>query len=122
MPEMTNRLTLTLLRLAFWAALLFACVMATLPQPPEIPGSPSDKLLHVVAFATLALLGGLAYPRLSLLKLALALSALGAGIELVQAIPALHRDSEFRDWIADTAAVAVVLLVLFFWRRPIKAS
>jgi VanZ family protein len=119
---MTNRVVVTLLRLSFWAAVLFACVMATLPQPPEVPGGPSDKLLHVVAFATLALLGGLAYPRLSLIKLTLALSALGAGIELVQAIPALHRDSEFRDWIADTATVAVVLLVLFLWRQLLKAS
>jgi len=37
-------------------------------------------------------------------------------IEVVQAIPALHRDSDVLDWLADTAACGVVLL-LVHWRR-----
>ena len=44
-------------RLLFWAAAIFALVMAVLPHPPELPGDPSDKLQHVAAFATLGLLG-----------------------------------------------------------------
>jgi VanZ family protein len=40
----------------------------------------------------------------------------GAFIEVVQAIPALHRDSDVKDWIADTIAAAAVLL-LVHWRR-----
>lgn len=111
----------SLLQFSFWAAVLLAFVMAALPQPP-LPGEPPDKLLHIVAFATLALLGSLAYPRIPLLKLALALSVFGAVIEAVQAIPALNRDSEFLDWIADTAAAAVVLFLVFLWRRRTTAN
>lgn len=106
-----------LFRMAFWAAVVLAFVMAALPQPPLLPGQPPDKLLHTLAFATLALLGCLAFPRVPLLKIAIALSIFGAAIEVVQAIPALHRDSEALDWVADTAAVAVVLVLAFLWRR-----
>ena len=58
-----------LLRIPFWFAAAFTFVMAALPQPAQIPGEPSDKILHIVAFACLALLGSLAYPRLSALNL-----------------------------------------------------
>jgi VanZ family protein len=91
-----------------------------LPHPPEVPGHPNDKVQHIAAFATLALLGSFAYPRTALAKLLLWLSLFGAAIEVVQAIPALHRDSDVRDWLADTIAVAVVLLVRQ-WRTR-KAS
>jgi VanZ family protein len=107
-------------RSIFWAAACFAFIMAVLPHPPEVPGHPNDKVQHIAAFATLALLGSFAYPRTSLAKLLLWLSLFGAAIEVVQAIPALHRDSDVRDWLADTIAVAVVLLVRQ-WRTR-KAS
>jgi hypothetical protein len=99
-------------RATFWAAACFAFVMAVLPHPPEIPGEPNDKVQHIAAFATLALLGSFAYPRVQLLKLLAGLSLFGALIEVVQAIPMLHRDSDVLDWLADTAAVAVVLLLI----------
>jgi VanZ family protein len=119
---MMKRIGPRIFRLGFWAAVLLAFVMAALPQPPQLPGQPSDKLLHIIAFATLALLGSLAFPRIPLLKLTLALSVFGAAIELVQAVPALNRDSEFLDWIADTAAAAFVLFLVFLWRRRTTAS
>ena len=103
-------------RSIFWAATCFAFVTAVIPQPPEVPGEPNDKVQHIIAFATLAALGVFAYPRTLLLKLLAGLSLFGAFIEVVQAIPALHRDSDVLDWLADTAAVAVVLL-LVRWRR-----
>ena len=90
--------------------------MAVLPHPPEVPGQPNDKVQHIIAFATLATLGSFAYPRITLPKLLAGLSLFGALIEIVQAIPALHRDSDVLDWIADTVAVAVVLLVVRWWR------
>jgi VanZ family protein len=105
-------------RTIFWAAAAFAFVMAVLPHPPEVPGHPNDKVQHIAAFATLSLLGSFAYPRTDLTKLLVRLSLFGAAIEVIQAIPALHRDSDVLDWLADTVAVAVVLLLVRWWRRP----
>lgn len=103
-------------RLLFGAAALFAFGMAILPHPPELPGNPSDKLQHVAAFATLSVLGAWAYVETSIFQLLVGLSAFGALIEFVQAIPALHRDSDVKDWIADTLACGLVLL-LVRWLR-----
>jgi len=108
-------------RAAFWAAVCFAFVMAVLPHPPEVPGEPNDKVEHIVAFATLALLGSFAYSRTSLLRLLAGLSLFGAFIEVVQAIPVLQRDSDIWDWVADTAAVATVLTLVWLRRRTARA-
>lgn len=106
----------------FWAAMLFAFVMALLPLPPQLPGSPSDKVQHILAFAVLACLARWAYPNAGALKLLLALSAFGALIEAAQAIPALNRDADAMDWIADTIAAAVVLAVATIWSRRSAAD
>ena len=103
-------------RLLFWAAALFAFVMAILPSPPELPGEPGDKVQHMVAFATLAALGTWAYVDTALWQFLVGLSLYGALIELVQAVPAFHRDSDIKDWIADTLACGAVLLFVR-WRR-----
>ncbi|HEX5237168.1 MAG TPA: hypothetical protein VFW39_01730 [Sphingomicrobium sp.] len=106
-------------RALFWAAALFAFVMAVLPHPPHIPGNPNDKLQHIAAFVTLSLLGSFAYPATALIALLVRLSIFGAAIELIQAIPVLHRDSDFWDWVADTVAVGAALLIVRWWRtRP----
>jgi VanZ family protein len=95
--------------------------MAVLPHPPEVPGQPNDKVQHIIAFATLAALGSFAYPRIGLMRLLAGLSLFGAVIEVVQAIPALQRDSDVWDWVADTAAVAAVLALVWVWRRSARA-
>lgn len=108
-----------MLTCAFWAALLFAFVMAVLPKPPQLLGAPSDKIQHILAFTTLAALAAAAYPRASLIKIGLLLAAFGALIEVIQAIPALHRDGSFADWFADISAVAIILLFLGFLRKKL---
>jgi hypothetical protein len=108
-------------RTAFWAAAAFAFVMALLPQPPQLPGSPSDKLLHIAAFAVLAGLASFAYPRTSVLRLLIVLSAFGALIEILQAIPRLNRDCDPMDWLADTVAAGLVLAVLRCRRRDLNS-
>jgi VanZ family protein len=108
---------LGLLRFAFWAAALFAFAMAVLPQPPHLPGDPSDKIQHIIAFLVLALLASLAYRGVRLAAIGLGLSAFGAAIEVAQSIPALHRDADIIDWCADTLAAALVLALVALRRR-----
>ena len=103
-------------RALFWAAACLAFVMAVIPHPLQIPGEPNDKVQHIAAFATLALLGSFAYPATALTRLLVRLSLFGAAIEVIQAIPMLHRDSDVLDWLADTVAVAAVLLLVRWWR------
>jgi VanZ family protein len=90
--------------------------MAVVPHPPQVPGEPNDKVQHIAAFATLALLGSFAYPKTALLRMLVYLSAFGALIEVVQGVPALHRDSDVLDWLADTIAAAVILAAVRWWR------
>lgn len=99
------------LKTLFWAAFLFAYAMAVIPSQQAVSLSPSDKVNHMIAFATLALLAGLAWPGLAWWKIAFGLVAFGALIEVTQAIPALHRDASWLDLVADAAALLVGILV-----------
>jgi VanZ family protein len=102
-------LTERLFRLLFWSAIVFAFVMASIPQPPSLPGNPSDKTLHMLAFFVLASLSVFAYQRTGLVVLFLGLGAFGAAIELVQAVPLLSREASWLDWLADLGASAIGL-------------
>jgi uncharacterized protein (TIGR03382 family) len=104
-------------RLLFWAAMLFTFVMAVMPHPPRLPGEPNDKIQHIIAFTTLTVLGVVAFPLSRWVRLLAGLSLFGALIEVVQTIPALNRDGDPVDWLADTAAVAAVLLMAWLVRR-----
>lgn len=109
---------------AFWLTLGGAFVMAILPKPPETPiDQYGDKFAHIVAFATLTVLALLAYGREARWRILERLCFFGAVIEVVQSIPALHRQCDARDWIADTLAVLMVILVLspFLPRRENRA-
>lgn len=97
---------------AFWAALIFAFVMAVLPKPPALPGDPGDKVQHIIAFVVLTGLARLAYPRVRAVTLLLAFAGFGALIEFAQMLPALGRTAALDDWLADVAATAVMLAVL----------
>ena len=111
-----NRTTLT--RLALVVAIVFAVTMALLPKPPHMPTDQfGDKAGHMLAFATMTLLAALSFPTAKLFRIGERLSFLGALIEVLQSIPSLHRDCDIHDWIADTLAITVVLLLLWFLRR-----
>lgn len=101
----------------FVAALLFTLVMAWLPQPPQVPFQEEDKAWHIIAFVTLSILACLAFPEAALARIGERLSFLGAVIEVVQNIPALHRDCDVYDWIAETIAIAVTLAAVALFRR-----
>lgn len=100
-----------LFQFAFWGALLFALVMALLPRPPQLPGSPSDKVQHILAFVVLTALALAAYPRTHPVRIAAGLFVLGGLIELVQLLPMLRREGSWLDFAADCGAVLAVLLV-----------
>lgn len=111
------RLSLTnVARIAFWMALVFAITMALLPRPPEVAPEVGDKVMHMLAFATLAGLARIGFPSASDWRILERLSFVGALIEVFQTIPSLHRDGDALDWVADTAAVAAVLIALVLWR------
>ena len=99
----------TFIRTLFWCALAGATVLAIVPHPPELPTDAfGDKFNHILAFTVMAALAALGWPGAPRLRVIERLSFLGALIEVVQSIPALHRDCDIRDWIADTLAVIVV--------------
>jgi peptidoglycan/LPS O-acetylase OafA/YrhL len=102
-------------RLLFWSAATLAFVMAVLPHPPQVPGAPSDKVQHILAFLALAALARWAYPSVRKRVLLLGLAVFGAAIELVQAIPQLQRDSDPLDWVADVAAATAVFVLIALW-------
>ena len=115
---MTTRLFL----LAFWSATAFATVMALLPAPPGLPVEVSDKVMHMVAFFTLAVLAAGAYPHIALIRIGVALGAFGAAIELAQLIPMLNRYGDVMDWLADMVAIVAALLLVALWRKWLSGA
>lgn len=103
--------------LAFWLCLAGALTLALLPHPPALREI-GDKVQHMFAFGTLALLGAFAFPRFPKARLAERLSFLGALVEVLQATPSLHRDCDINDWIADTIAIVIVLALLHAMNLP----
>lgn len=113
MRFLANRRFIRFMQIVFVLACLFAVTMALLPKPPKLPTDQwGDKVEHIIAFATLALLAALAFPKTPRWHTIEHLSFLGALIEVAQSIPALGRDCDIRDWIADTVAVIVVTAVV----------
>lgn len=106
-----------LFQMLLWLALILALVMASLPEPPPLPGSPSDKVQHFVAFLVLSALAVLAYPRQHLVTIFICLVLFGGMIEIVQAIPSLGRQPSWHDWFADVAATSIGLLIMGVFRH-----
>jgi VanZ family protein len=105
-------------QLVFLAALVVTFVAAVMPAHAAPKIFPWDKAEHFAAFYVLTVLSVAAFPRQRLLALAAALSAFGAGIELVQALPFVNRDCDLLDWVADTVAIVAALapMALVRWR------
>ena len=100
-------------RLAFFAAAILSTVTALSPPPPFEPSFPyADKLQHFVIFAVLASLALFGFPRAPRRLIVERLSFLGAAIEVLQSIPALHRDCDVLDWATDTLAAGIAVLLL----------
>lgn len=113
MIALTQRLfSPQLLRPLFWLLFAFALVMAVLPKPPQTPlYDLGDKFAHMLAFAVLTGVAALAWRQASRWAIMLRLALFGAGIEVVQALPKLHRTADLRDWVADCVAIALAMLI-----------
>lgn len=121
-----RRAALTGARALFIGALIFTIVEALLPAKRAVSLFPWDKATHFSAFYILFLLAAAAFPAARLAVVAIFLSAVGAAIEIAQALPAVHRDGDFFDWVADTvgvcAGLAPVLLARWrIWNSTAKA-
>jgi VanZ family protein len=96
-----------------WRVLLVAaaagiCWFAFTPNPPPAGANVWDKAQHLFAFAVLATLARLAYPRARLAAQLGGLLAFGVFIELLQSqIP--QRSAEIADVVADFCGALFVL-------------
>jgi hypothetical protein len=115
-----RHLTLQLLRAAFVVALVFTFFAAVLPEKTVhgLEFVPWDKAQHFIAFFVLTVMATIAFPKRHVLTMAVALSAFGALIELVQGLQFVGRDRDFKDWVADTIAIGAVIVPMLVarWR------
>lgn len=69
-------------------------------------GLPWDKANHAVAFLTWTILIGCGWPKAGIVRLALVMLGLGVAIELIQGLPAVGRDADVWDVVADMVGFA----------------
>lgn len=114
--------SLAILRLLFFCMLVFALAKAFVLPRKFLRLFHWDKAEHFTAFYVLTVLAAAAFPRRPLWAIAAGLSLVGAGIEVVQALPFVARDSDVWDWVADTLAIGAVLLPIALpgWRRTAR--
>ena len=99
-------------------AALAACVLLTAWGAFAPPGVarphlfPWDKAEHFAAFFALTACAITAFARVRLVWIGCGLSACGAAVELIQALPFVNRDCDWRDWVADTVAILAVMGVV----------
>jgi VanZ family protein len=98
-PQRTVERRQTLWRWAFGTCAAAVLALALLPRVPPMVSTGWDKGNHMLAFATLAVLGLWAYPRRSALLLA-GLLAYGGLIEILQSFTP-NRVAEWPDLVAD---------------------
>ncbi len=120
-----NKTILIAARAALVACALLTAWGAFSPQGDVHPHLfPWDKAEHFSAFFALTSCALVAFPRVAIVWIAIALSACGALIELIQGLPFVHRDMDVKDWIADSIAIAAVIgvgLALQLRRRLVEA-
>jgi len=100
----------------FWyvlgGLLILAVVIASLVPARDLPRMHvSDKIEHLVAYLSLAVWFAGLVPVRHYLWLALALLALGGGIEIAQGLMGLGREADWRDFFADAKGTGLGLLL-----------
>jgi VanZ family protein len=106
-------------RLAFWVCVAAIVALAVWPTSHPLPSTGWDKTNHLLAFCTLAFVGGRAYP-VRLAVLSAGLMTLGGVIELLQwCTPDRH--AEWGDLLADAVGIAMGIALLTSTRKKSRA-
>jgi hypothetical protein len=74
---------------------------------------PWDKAEHFTALCGPALLPLFAFPNMAAVRMAIVLSVAGGLVEVVQALPFVHRDPDWKDWAADSLRIAAAMVPLW---------
>ena len=109
-------------RWMFWITLIVVLALALAPMAPRTaPNFGSDKINHLLAFATLGLLGSAAYPKRLVAVLA-GLMGYGVLIEVLQSFTAT-RHAEWADLLADGTGLCLgALFAAVVTRRIARQS
>ncbi len=115
----SGRTFLIAARAVFFLSCAWGLWLALSPHvgPPPPPG-PYDRIEHFTGFYVLAVIALVAFPGSARWKIFAGLTAFGGLVEILQAIPALHRDCDVWDWATDMVGIGAVLLPTFLRRRP----
>lgn len=113
---MTSARTLRLLFAAALAAVLVVSLWPMVEPPPINTGW--DKTDHVAAFVVLGLLGLPSWPD-HRVRVLVGLLFYGALIEALQAFT-VHRQGDWRDWVADAIGTGLAVLIIAAWRRQAR--
>lgn len=101
-------------QLAGFLLLVFVMIAALVPKLPfhelALQFRISDKVMHIAAFAFLAVWFSGQYENRSYWRIALGLIAFGILIELVQSMVS-YRTAEWMDLIGDAAGITIGLLI-----------
>lgn len=99
-------------RLSLAAASLVIAYGAFAP-PGRAPSlMPWDKAEHFTAFFGLMALSLVSFPKTSIWRLAALLTAVGGLVELVQGLPMVHRDCDWKDWAAEVLGLCAVIGII----------
>lgn len=94
-----------------WALVMAAVVVCLVPGR-ELPNTGiGDKWEHFICYGVLTTYFAGLYPRSSYWKIALALLAMGIGIEFAQGAMKLGRSADVRDVMANSIGIVLGLIV-----------
>lgn len=108
-----------------WVFIVCAIITSLLPVQKLPPTGMSDKLEHTIAYSLLTVWFTGVYPRSSYVRIGLAMLALGIAIEFAQGAMPFGRQMDFRDVIANSAGIAVGLVIAWIgiggWAQRFEA-
>ena len=104
-----------------WAAttVVLALSLMRVDTPPEVDAFNLDKLVHAAMYGTLMALHARTRPRALWGRVALALAAYGAVIEVLQGLTP-YRSASLLDALANAAGISIMLWVLALRARQAR--